>query len=153
MCAGGVVFLGSTYLGPCSKSPYMRVCICAYYVRVFCPSTTSRAAVSASSLWATPVCDLTLPMCVMYPMLSLVRMILSASCSSYLWGWWLKLRGSMAYLRMVLMLKALFVNIDRLWSCLLPLRARVMAASSALLMVGLSGCDFFQYVWWFGYSG
>ena len=32
---------------------------------VFCPSTTPRAAESASSLWVTPVCDLTLPMCVL----------------------------------------------------------------------------------------
>ena len=29
---------------------------------VLCPSTTSRADVSASSLYETPVCDLTLPM-------------------------------------------------------------------------------------------
>ena len=39
---------------------------------VLCPSTTLRADVSASSLCVTPVCDLTLPMCVLYPMLSLV---------------------------------------------------------------------------------
>ena len=39
---------------------------------VLCPSTTVRAAVSALSLCVTPVCDLTLPMCVLYPMLSLV---------------------------------------------------------------------------------
>jgi hypothetical protein len=38
-----------------------------------CPSTTPRAAMSASSLCVTLVCDLTLPMCVMYPMSSLVR--------------------------------------------------------------------------------
>ena len=50
----------------------------------FGPSTTPRAAASASSLWVTPVCDLTLPMCVLYPMLSLVRMMLSASCRSSL---------------------------------------------------------------------
>ena len=31
------------------------------------PSTTSRAAVSASSLCVTSVCDLILPMCVLYP--------------------------------------------------------------------------------------
>ena len=36
-----------------------------------CPSTTPRAAVSASSLCVTPVCDLTLPMCVLYSMLPL----------------------------------------------------------------------------------
>ncbi len=40
---------------------------------VLCPSTTSRAAVSALSLCVTPVCDLTLPMCVMYPMSSISR--------------------------------------------------------------------------------
>ena len=107
-----------------------------------CPSTTLRAAVFASSLWVTPVCDLTFPMCVLYPMLSLVRMISSASCRSSLWGWWLKLRGSMAYLRMVLMLKALSVKMARVWSHWLALRARVMAASSARFMVCLSGCDF-----------
>ncbi len=39
---------------------------------VLCPSTTLRAVVSASSSCVTPVCDLTLPMCVLYPMLSLV---------------------------------------------------------------------------------
>ena len=48
---------------------------------VFGPSTTPRAAASASSLcYATPVCDLTLPMCVIYPLLSLVRRMSSASC-------------------------------------------------------------------------
>ena len=54
---------------------------------VFCPSTTLRADVSASSVCVTPVCDLTLPMCVMYPMLSLERTMSSASCMSSLWGW------------------------------------------------------------------
>ena len=54
----------------------------------------------------------------------------------------LKLRGSMAYLRMVLMLKALSVKMDRVWSCLLAFSARVMTASSARFMVCLSGCDF-----------
>ena len=47
---------------------------------VLCSSSALRAAVSASSLCVTPVCDLTLAMCVLYPMLSLVWMILSASC-------------------------------------------------------------------------
>jgi len=37
---------------------------------VFCPSTTPRAAVSASSLCVTPVCDLTLPMCVVSHVIS-----------------------------------------------------------------------------------
>ena len=39
---------------------------------VVCPSTRLRAVVSASSLCVTPVCDLTLPMCFLYPMVSLV---------------------------------------------------------------------------------
>jgi hypothetical protein len=39
---------------------------------IFYPSTTLRAAMFASSMWVTPVCDLTLPICVLYPMLSLV---------------------------------------------------------------------------------
>ena len=42
---------------------------------------------------------------------------------------------------MVLMLKALYVKMARVWSCLLALRARVMASSSARCMVCLSGCD------------
>ena len=46
---------------------------------VLCSSTTLRATVSASSLCVTPVCNLTLPMCVLYPMLSLVCMMLSAN--------------------------------------------------------------------------
>ena len=52
---------------------------------VFGPSTTPRAAASASLSCATPVCDLTLPMCMLYPKLSLVRMTSSASCRSSLW--------------------------------------------------------------------
>ena len=52
-----------------------------------CPSTTLREVVSASSLCVTPVCDLTLPMCVLYPMLSRVRTMSSASYRSSLWGW------------------------------------------------------------------
>ena len=54
----------------------------------------------------------------------------------------MKLRGSMAYLRMVLMLKALSVKMERVWSCLWASSARVIAASSARFMVCLSGCDF-----------
>ncbi len=54
----------------------------------------------------------------------------------------MKLRGSMAYLRMVLMLKALSVNIEREFSCLLASSAKAMAASSARFIVCLSGCDF-----------
>ena len=52
----------------------------------------------------------------------------------------------MAYLRMVLMLKALSVKIERVWLCLLVSSASVMAASSALLMVCLSGYDFIS-IW------
>ncbi len=48
----------------------------------------------------------------------------------------------MAYLRKVLMLKTLSVKMERVWSVLLALRAMVMAASSALLIVCLSGWDF-----------
>ena len=55
---------------------------------VLCPSTTLRADVSTSSLCVTLVCDLALPMCVLYPMLSLVRMISSANCRRCLWEWW-----------------------------------------------------------------
>ena len=43
---------------------------------------------------------------------------------------------------MVFMLKALSVKIERVWSFMLAFRARVMAASSARLIVCLSGCDF-----------
>ena len=50
--------------------------------------------------------------------------------------------GSIAYLRMVLMPKALSVNIEKAFSCLLPSSARVMAASSARFIVCLSGWDF-----------
>jgi len=39
---------------------------------ILCPSTTFRAVVTATSFCVTPVRDLTLPMCVLYPMLSLV---------------------------------------------------------------------------------
>jgi hypothetical protein len=47
---------------------------------ILCPSTTLRAAVSTSSLCEAPVCDLTLSIWVLYPMLSLVYMMLSANC-------------------------------------------------------------------------
>ena len=48
----------------------------------------------------------------------------------------------MAYLRMVFMLKALSVRMERVWLFLLACRASVMAACSARLIVCLSGCDF-----------
>ena len=120
---------------------------------VLCPSTTLRAVVSASLLCVTPLCDFISPMCILYPMLSLVCMILSADCRRCLWGRWMKLRGSMAYLRMVLMLKALSVNIERVWSSLLAYSAMVIAASSARLIVCLSGWDFFLYEWWCEFLG
>ena len=44
------------------------------------PSTPLRADVSASSFCVTLLCDLTSPMGVWYPILSLVRMISSACC-------------------------------------------------------------------------
>ena len=106
---------------------------------ILCPSTTSRTVVSASSLCVAPVCDLTLHVCVLHPVLSRVCMMLSAKCRRYLWGWWVKMSGSMAYLRMVFMLKALSVGIERVWSSLLASNAMVIAASSALLIACLSG--------------
>jgi hypothetical protein len=111
---------------------------------VLCPSTTLRAAMSASSLCVTPVCDLALPMCVLYPMLFLMCMMFSASCRRCLWRWWMQLSGSMTYLRMVLMLKALSVNIERMWSSLLASSAIVIAANYARLIVCLSGWNFFK---------
>ena len=51
-----------------------------------CPSATLRAVVSASSLCVTPVCDFTLPMCVLYPMLSLACIMPSDNCRRCLWG-------------------------------------------------------------------
>ena len=48
----------------------------------------------------------------------------------------------MAYLRMVLMMKALSVNIERVWFCLLTSSVIVMAASSDRFIVCLSGCNF-----------
>ncbi len=59
----------------------------------------------------------------------------------------------MAYLRMVLTLKALSIHIERAFSCLLASSARVMDASSARFMVCLSGCDFisiYVVVWVLG---
>ena len=59
----------------------------------------------------------------------------------------------MAYLRMVLMLKALSVNIERELSCLLASSDRVMAASFTRFIVCLSGCDFVSNVWWCEFLG
>ena len=50
--------------------------------------------------------------------------------------------GSMSYLCMVLMLKTLSVNIERVWSSLLASIALVIAASFARFIVCLSGWDF-----------
>ena len=111
------------------------------------PSTTLRPHVSASSLCVTIVCDLTLPICVLCPMLSLVWMMSSAICRRCLRGWWMKLSGSMAYLRTVLMMKAISVRIEMVWSSLFVSSARVIAASSARFIVCLSSWDIFQYVW------
>ena len=104
-----------------------------------CSSTTLRAVVSDLSLCVTPVCDFTLPICVLYPMMSLMCMMLSTSCRRCLCGWCVKLSGSMVYLRMVLILSALSVRIERVWSSLLVSSAKVMAANSAQSMVCLSG--------------
>jgi len=46
---------------------------------VLCPSITLRAVVSPSSLCVTAACDLTLPMRVLYLMLSLVCMMFSTN--------------------------------------------------------------------------
>ena len=54
----------------------------------------------------------------------------------------MKLRGYMVYILMVLMLKALSVNIESLWLCLLVSIAMVIAASPARLLVCLSGWNF-----------
>ena len=54
----------------------------------------------------------------------------------------MKLSGSMAYLRMVLMLKALSISIERVWSSLLASTAIVIAANSARLILCLSGWNF-----------
>jgi len=65
----------------------------------------------------------------------------------------MKLRGSMAYLCMVLMLKALSVNVEMVWSYLLASSAMVIAASSARLRMCLSGWVFISIcvvVWFLG---
>jgi hypothetical protein len=53
----------------------------------------------------------------------------------------MKLSGFIAYLRMMSMLKALSVRIERIGLHLLMSKARVIAASSARLIVSRSGCD------------
>jgi hypothetical protein len=59
----------------------------------------------------------------------------------------------MAYLRIVLILKAISISIESVWSFLLACSASVMAASFAWSIVCLYGCDLFQYVWGFGSLG
>ena len=54
----------------------------------------------------------------------------------------MEVSGSMVYLRMVLMSKALSVRIERVWTSLLASSAVVIAASPARLFVCLSGWDF-----------
>ena len=54
----------------------------------------------------------------------------------------MKLRGSMAHLRIIFMPNALSVNIKRSWSSFLASSAIVIAASSARLIICLSGRDF-----------
>jgi hypothetical protein len=54
----------------------------------------------------------------------------------------MKLSGSMAYLRMVVMLKALSVRIERVWLSLLASSAMVIAVSSTRMIVCLSGWDY-----------
>ena len=74
-------------LGPGPKSPTGGSASVNIMLGFSCsPSTMLRAAVFASSLYVAPVCDFTLPMCVLYPMLSLMCMMLSASCKRCLWG-------------------------------------------------------------------
>ena len=66
----------------------------------------------------------------------------------------MQLSGSMAYLRMMLILKALSVSIERVWSSLLASSAMMISASSAPLIVCRSGWDFFSIcvvVWVLGF--
>ena len=76
----GVSFLGFLIWGQVLSPPTGGSASVNIMSGALCPSTTLRAVVSASSLCLTLVCDFTLPMCVLYPRLSLVCMILSTSC-------------------------------------------------------------------------
>ncbi len=58
-------------------------------------------------------------MCILHPRVSLGGMMSSASFRRSLYGWWVKLSGSMAYFRRVLILKALSDNIERVGFSLL----------------------------------
>ncbi len=57
------------------------------------PSTTPLAPASAASLYVMRVCDLTLPMCVVYPFASLDLMMLLVYARRSLCVWYLYLRG------------------------------------------------------------
>jgi len=82
---GGVPFPFCRVWGQSLSPPTGRSASVNIMSGVLCPYTTLRAVVSASSLCATPVCEFTLPMCVLYPMLSLVCMMLSDCCRRCLW--------------------------------------------------------------------
>jgi len=69
---GGVPFLVLHIWGQVLSLPIGGFASMHIMLGVLCPSTTLRAAVPASSLCVTQVYDSTLPMCVLYPMLSLV---------------------------------------------------------------------------------
>ena len=64
---GGVSLLLSRICGQILSPPTCESASVNIMSGVLCPSTTLRAVVSASSLCVTPVRDLTLPMCVLYP--------------------------------------------------------------------------------------
>ena len=86
-----VVSIGDFDQRPRSKAAYRRVCIGEYDIRECVPvhhSTTPRAPAPASSLWVTPVWDLTFSMWVSRPFSSLVLMSALAWRRSSLWGWW-----------------------------------------------------------------
>ena len=65
---GGVSLLGFLIWGQVLSPPIGGSASVNIMSGVLCPSTTLRAVMAASSLCVTPVCDLTLPMCVLYPM-------------------------------------------------------------------------------------
>ena len=69
---GGVSMLAFLIWGQVLSPPIVGSASMNIMSGVLCPSTTMRSALSASSLCVTPVCDLTLPMYVLYPVLSLI---------------------------------------------------------------------------------
>jgi len=83
---GGVPFPFCRVWGQALSPPTGGSALVNVMSRVLCRSTTLRAAASASSLCVTPVCDFILPMCVLYLVLSLVRMMSSASFRKSLCG-------------------------------------------------------------------